>query len=241
MLTLKKVDPWKKAIDAISSFINEGNFRFNDNGVSLKATDSSQVVLVNFLMQKAAFDKFELEPSFVGLDINELNKIMSRALPNDRLLIKLSDNEMKLNLEGDISRSFSLPLLDVSEEEIKMPSQEFDASVEINARILKEALKDASLFGSSVVLRVKDSQLSIEARGSSGTLHSIAKQQAKTLVIKSKGEVVSKYSLTFLQNIIKEADSDQKVLLQLNNDAPIRVSYKIGPAEIEFYLAHMIL
>ncbi len=241
MLTLKKVDSWKKAIDAISSFINEGNFRFNDNGVSLKATNPSQVVLVNFLMQKNAFDKFELEPSFVGLDIVELNKIMSRALPNDTLLIKLSDNEMKLNLEGAISRSFSLPLLDVSEEEIKMPSQEFDASVEINARILKEALKDASLFGSSVVLRVKEGQLSIEARGSSGTLHSVAKQQAKNLIIKSKGEVVSKYSLTFLQNIIKEANSDQKVLLQLKNDAPMRVSYKIGPAEIEFFLAHMIL
>ena len=241
MITLKNVDSWKKAIDAISSFINEGNFRFNDNGVSLKATDPSQVVLVNFLMQKNAFDKFELEPSFVGLDIVELNKIMSRALPNDKLLIKLSDNEMKLNLEGAISRSFSLPLLDVSEEEIKMPSQEFDASVEINARILKEALKDASLFGSSVVLRVKEGQLSIEARGSSGTLHSVAKQQAKNLIIKSKGEVVSKYSLNFLQNIIKEADSDQKVLLQLKNDAPMRVSYKIGPAEIEFFLAHMIL
>jgi len=226
MITLKNVDSWKKAIDAISSFINEGNFRFNDNGVSLKATDPSQVVLVNFLMQKNAFDKFELEPSFVGLDIVELNKIMSRALPNDKLLIKLSDNEMKLNLEGAISRSFSLPLLDVSEEEIKMPSQEFDASVEINARILKEALKDASLFGSSVVLRVKEGQLSIEARGSSGTLHSVAKQQAKNLIIKSKGEVVSKYSLT---------------LLQLKNDAPMRVSYKIGPAEIEFFLAHMIL
>jgi proliferating cell nuclear antigen len=241
MITLKKVDSWKKGIDAISSFINEGNFRFNDNGVSLKATDPSQVVLVNFLMQKNAFDKFDLEPSFVGLDINELNKIMSRALPNDKLLMKLSDNEMKLNLEGDISRSFSLPLLDVSEEEIKMPSQEFDASVEINARILKEALKDASLFGSSVVLRVKEGQLSIEARGSSGTLHSVAKQQAKNITIKSKGEVVSKYSLTFLQNIVKEAEADQKVLLQLKNDAPMRVSYKIGPAQIEFYLAHMIL
>jgi len=241
MLTLKKVEPWKKAVEAISCFINEGNFRFNDDGVSLKATDPSQVVLVNFLMQKTAFDKFELEPNFVGLDINELNKIISRALPNDRLLIKLSDNEMKLNLEGDISRSFALPLLDVSEEEIKMPSQEFDASVEINARILKEALKDASLFGSSVVLRVKEGQLSIEARGSSGTLHSVAKQQPKAIAIKSNGEVVSKYSLTFLQNIVKEAEADQKVLLQLKNDAPMRVSYKIGPAQIEFYLAHMIL
>jgi DNA polymerase III sliding clamp (beta) subunit (PCNA family) len=147
---------------------------------------------------------------------------------------------MQLKLEGDISRSFALPLIDVSEEEVKMPSPQFDASVEINARILKEALKDASLFGSSVVFRVKTGQMLIEARGSSGTLHTVA-SQSKGIVIKSKGEVVSKYSLNFLQNIVREAEPEQKILLQMKSDSAMRVSYKIGPAQIEFYLAHMIL
>jgi hypothetical protein len=80
----------------------------------------------------------------------------------------------------------------------------------------------------------------IEARGSAGTLHSVAKQ-AKSISIKASKEVVSKYSLNFLQNIVKDAEPEQKILLQLRNDAPMRVSYKIGPAQIEFFLAHMIL
>lgn len=240
MIELRKVDSWKRAIDAISSFISEGNFRFNDNGISLKAVDPSQIVLVNFLMGKTAFEKFDVEPTFVGVDLVELSKIMARALPQDKMVLNLSDSEMQLRLEGDINRSFSLPLIDVSEEEIKMPQQSFDASVEISARILKEALKDASLFGSSVVLRVKDNQMLIEARGSSGTLHSVAKQ-AKSIAIKSDKEVVSKYSLNFLQNIVKDAEPGKKVLLQLKSDSAMRVSYKIGPAQIEFYLAHMIL
>jgi len=240
MIELKKVDAWKRSIDAISSFIGEGNFRFNDDGISLKAVDPSQIVLVNFAMPKASFDKFSVEPSFVGLDLAELSRIMARALTNDKMVLNLTDSELKLKLDGDITRSFSLPLIDVSEEEIKIPSPEFDASIEINARILKEALKDASLFGSSVVFRVKGNELLIEARGSSGALHSIAKQ-AKGISIKSKGEIVSKYSLNFLQNIVKDADPGQKILLQMKNDAPMRVSYKIGPAEIEFFLAHMIL
>ena len=240
MIELKKIDSWKRAIDAISSFISEGNFRFNDNGISLKAVDPSQIVLVNFLMQKTAFDKFEVEPTFAGLDLIELNKIMARALSNDKMVLKLDDSELKLKFEGEISRSFSLPLLDVSEEDVKMPSPDFDASVDISARIIKEALKDASLFGSSVVLRVKEGEMTIEARGSSGTLHTVAKA-SKGIIIKSKSEVVSKYSLVFLQNIVKDAEPDQKVLLELKNDAPMRVSYKLGPAKIEFYLAHMIL
>jgi len=240
MIQLDKVEPWKRAIDAISYFISEGNFRFNDEGISLKAVDPSQIVLVNFHLPKTAFGKFNIEPTFVGVDLIELSKIMARALPQDKMVITLNDSEMQLKLEGDITRSFAIPLLDVSEAEVKMPSSNFDATIQINARILKEALKDASLFGSSVVLRVKGNQMLIEARGSSGTLQSVAKQ-AKSISIKSDKDVMSKYSLNFLQNIVKDAEPEQKITLQMRNDAAMRVTYKIGPAEIEFYLAHMIL
>ena len=240
MIELKNIESWKRAIDAISSFISEGNFRFNDDGISLRAVDPSQVVLVNFLMKKSAFDSFQIEPAFVGLDLVELSRIMARAQPGDKMSLKMNDSELNIRLDGEITRTFSLPLLDVSDAEVRMPSPDFDASIEISARILKEAFKDATLFGSSVVLRAKEGEMTIEARGSSGTLHTVAKQ-SKGIVIKSKSEVVSKYSLNFLQNLVKDAEPDQKVLLELKNDAPMRVSYKLGPAQIEFYLAHMIL
>lgn len=206
----------------------------------MKAIDPSQIVLVNFSIAKNAFDRFKVEPTLVGVDVQELNKIMSRALPNDRLMMELTDSELNIKLEGDLSRSFSLPLIDVGEEEINVPEPKFDASVEINARILKEALRDAGLFGSSVVLKVKEGKLFIEARGSAGTLQTIAKMP-KHVSVKSSAEVVSKYSLNFLQNIVKNAANEEKVSMQLRSDAPMRVSYKIGPASLEFHLAHMIL
>ncbi|MCX6798968.1 MAG: hypothetical protein NTW59_02620 [Candidatus Diapherotrites archaeon] len=240
MIELKDVGVWQKAIDSIASFISEGNFRFSEKGLSLRAVDPSQIVLVDFSIEKNAFEKYSIEPAFVGVDLVELNKILARALPKDRLLMDLSESELNVKLEGELSRSFSLPLIDVNEEEIKLPEQRFDAKVDINARILKEALRDAALFGSSVVLRVKGSQLLIEARGSAGTLHTVAKQ-AKNITIKGNGEVVSKYGLNFLQGIVKNADPEQQVTMQLRSDAPMKISYKIGPALLEFHLAHMLL
>ena len=239
-IELKDAEGLSKAVYAIASFISEGNFRFSDDGISFRATDPSQIVLVNFSMSKKVFEKYSVEPNLVGVDVVELSKILSRALPADKLILDLTDSEMKINLEGAISRSFALPLIDVSDEDVSIPKTSFDASVEINARIFKEALKDASLFGSSVVLRVKDNKLFIEARGSAGTLKTVA-SQTKQVVVNSKTEVVSKYSLNFLQNIVREADSDKKILLELKSDTPMKVSYKIGVSPIEFHLAHMIL
>jgi len=182
LIELKNIATWKSSVDAISSFISEGNFRFTDSGIKFRALDPSQVVLVNFEMDKKSFDKYEVEPSFVGLDLVELSKIMARAQPNDRLLMELSDAELQLRFENELSRTFHLPIIDVSDEEINLPEPKFDASVEINARMLKEALKDASLFGSSVVLKVKPGQFFIEARGSQGQLKSVSKNTKKVAI-----------------------------------------------------------
>ncbi len=240
MIELRDVDFWRKSVSAISSFISEGNFRFNDKGVFFKATDPSQIVLVDYFIDRKVFDKYEVEPTFVGVDVVELSKILDRALPGDRLLMDLSDAELLLTLEGQFSRAFRLPLIDVSDEEVKMPEHRYDAQVTLPAKMLREILKDATLFGSSVVLRVKNGAFLIEARGSHGALNTKSRE-SKKITVKAGKDVVSKYSLNFLMNIVKEAEPEAPVLLEFKTDAPARVSYDIGASKIQFYLAHMLL
>lgn len=240
VIELKKAGYWQKAIGAISSFINEGNFRFNNQGVFFKAIDPSQIALVDYFVDKKHFDRFEVEPSFVGLDLVEFNKILQRAMPNDSLSMDLSDSEMTLKLEGDISRTFHLPLVDVNEEEVNIPKPRFDAIVQINGRVLKEILKDAALFSTSVVFKVQGNSFLAEAKGNNGLLKTVAKE-AKVVSVKSSSNITAKFSLSFLQNIVRESENEKKVSLELKNDSPMKISYPIGDTAIQFYLAHMIL
>jgi len=152
----------------------------------------------------------------------------------------IGDSHLQVNLKGQLDRNFRLSLLDINEDEPEIPEQEFDAVIEFNARVLQEALKDASLFGSSVVFRVENKKLIIEARGSQGTLKTEAKE-AELVKVKAKKDITSKYSLNFLENIVKEAHPDSKVILELKNEAPMRISYDIHDTKIQFHLAHMIL
>jgi len=239
LIELKNVDFLRASIEAISSFIPEGNFRFNEKGVHFRAIDPSQVLLVDYFIESSVFDSYEVEPVFLGLNLGELNKIVSRALPNDTVAISISESEFRVTLKGELERSFRLPLIDVSDDELKLPELKYDAQVEINARLLKEALKDASLFSSSAVLRTKAEKFFIEAKGSGGTLN--ASSRTKAVKVKSKNDVTSKYSLGFLQNIVRQADQDSTVMLELKSDSPMKVSYNIGRSGIKFYLAHMLL
>lgn len=239
MIELSKVEFWKRSIEAISSFIPEGNFRFSDKGIFFKAIDPSQIVLVDYFIDKKLFDKYDIEPNFVGIDLVEFNKLMQRAMPSDKLLLDVSDAEMKVRLESDLKRNFKLPLIDVSEEEIKVPDIKYEAKIEISAFSLKELLRDAALFGSSVVLKIKDEKFIVEARGSQGTMESEA--LGKVAKVETKKDVTAKFSLNFLQNIIKEADNEKVIKIELKTDAAMKVTFKIGESEITFYLAHMIL
>ena len=239
LIELKKLDFWKRAVEAISAFIPEGNFRFSEKGIYFKALDPSQIVLVDYFVDKKVFDKYDIEPNFVGIDLVEFNKIMQRAMPMDKLSMDISDAELKLKLESDLKRNFRLPLIDVSEGEIKTPETKYDADVIVSSMHFKELLRDAALFGSSVVLKISGGKFIVEARGSQGAMDS--ETLGKIAKVNSKKDVTCKFSLNFLQNIIREADNDKTIKIELKNDGAMRVEYAIGESTIVFYLAHMIL
>ena len=188
MLKLEDVRDWKRSIDAISALISEGNFEFDNDGVVLKAIDPSQVAYVFFNMPKSSFSEFEMPAGKVGLDLVELAKVVARAMPEDKMLLSFEGSDLILTLEGTITRRFKLPLLDISADEIPQPSPDFTADIEVDARILKEAFKDAALFSSSVILRVRGDQLIIEAQGSQGNLRTVVPSN-KRIKISSSEEV----------------------------------------------------
>jgi proliferating cell nuclear antigen len=155
----------------------------------------------------------------------------------------LTSNELLIRLEGELSRQFQLPLLDINEQEIKMPAVEYDTVIEVNSKAFKDILKDAALFGTSVTFSVKGGVLTVESKNTQGQLKTTVKSNKTSSISSSKEgkETTVKFSLSFLQNIVKEADGDKKITLEMKSDAPMRVSYPIGPTKIQFYLAHMLL
>jgi proliferating cell nuclear antigen len=239
LIELRKVDFWKRAVEAVSFFVPQGNFRFSEKGIFFKATDPSQIILVDYFVDKKLFDEYSIEPNFIGVDLVAFNRIMQRATSRDKMVLGISDSELKIRLESDLKRSFKLPLVDVSEDDVKVPDIKYDAKVEISGFNLKELLKDASLFGSAVVLKASNGKFVVEARSPQGAMESEA--VGKAIKVSSKESVTVKFSLNFFQNIVKEADNEKPVIIELKNDAPMRVSFSIGESRIVFYLASMIL
>jgi len=129
MISISKADELKKVIDSVSSFISEANLRFNEQGISLKAVDQSQIALVDFLIPKKSFEIFKIEPCLLGINLEELNKVLQRINPTDKIELNLREGFFEINILDEMKRKFTLPLIDVNETELELPKVKYDFKI----------------------------------------------------------------------------------------------------------------
>jgi proliferating cell nuclear antigen len=242
-LVLKNADVFKKSMEAIAVLIDEAELVISDNGVELKATDPSQISMVDFSLPKKAFTKFESENIRLGLDLDYLNQVLSRAQGSDELILSLDEKKsfLTISFKGNATRSFQVPLIDISTNDVPNPRIEFDAELLIAAGFLQSAFKDAALISTHITLGSTDEKFFVKATSSKGNLNEeISQDKTALFEMKVKKECKSMFPLDYLQDMLKAAASDTKVSFFLKSNAPVKVSYSIGEASITYFLAPRI-
>ncbi|MFA6268976.1 MAG: proliferating cell nuclear antigen (pcna) [archaeon] len=242
-LVLKNADVFKKSMEAIAILIDEAELVVSQNGLELKATDPSQISMVDFSLPKKAFEVFEASETRLGLDLDYLNQVLSRAQSADQLVLGLDEKKafLTVTFKGTAERSFQVPLIDISSADVPNPRIEFDSEMIVSAGFLQNAFKDAALISSHVVLGCNEEKFYVKASSSKGNLNEDVKQNKDTLPeLRVKRECKSMFPLDYLQDMLKVATSDTKVNLSIKSNAPVRVSYLIGDASISYFLAPRI-
>ncbi|MDO8427836.1 MAG: proliferating cell nuclear antigen (pcna) [Candidatus Diapherotrites archaeon] len=243
-LILTNALDFKRSIEAVSVLIDEAELVIASEGLTLKATDPSQISLVDFELSKKNFSKFEVpETTKLGLDLDYLSQVLSRAKKEDQLSLVLDKDKsnLKITFLGSSKRSFSIPLIDVSEQQLPNPKIEFDAEIVVQADVLKESLKDAALISSHVILEATLESMGIKAHSSKGTLNSETKKSESCVKkFNVKTQCRSIFPLDYLQDMLKAADSSTEVCISLKTNAPVKLSYSIGSATIAYFLAPRI-
>lgn len=232
----------KSSIEAISNLIDEAGINVDNEGLKLRAMDPAHVALVDFQLSKEAFDNFEVtEPVVLGVDLERLNTILKRAGPGDVISLGLDEdkNMLKIKIKNTSTRTFGLPLIDVSDEELKVPSLDFPSSVEVHPNILKEAIKDAEIVSDHVTLKTDENNLYISAKGDLGNV-SVKVLKDDAIEFLSSGEVSSMFSLEYLVDMMKASGLADTVKINLGNDIPVRVDFKAENINLAFLLAPRI-
>lgn len=235
---------FKDCVDALVTLIDEGEFEIAKDGIKLRAMDPSQIAMVDFVLPKSAFEKYDVpEDTKIGLNLDDLSKIMARVRQGESLILRPDKTGSRLELifKAKSMRKFNLPLLDIGSQAPKEPKIDFDSRVRVNGFSLKEGLKDASLVSSHVVLKTSPTGFDIESHGDKGEVLIEAKKDEDAIIEHTiNKEAKAMFPLEYLNDLLKATDGSAIVTLDLKTDAPLKLQYPIGEATVTYYLAPRI-
>ena len=242
--TVDDAKRYKNATDAIVNLIDEGQLEIGKDGLFLRAMDPSQIAMVVFAMPKSAFVEYDAPaPSArVGLNFDNIAKILSRSRGGEKLEISQAENKMQLKFFGDKrKRSFKVPVLDMPAGATKEPSLQHDAEIKVSSSHFKESLRDAALVSSHIALAADENGFSMEVHGDSSDLTEENEKTSEEIIeMKVAKPAKATFPLQYLDDIVKACPENAPILIHLKTNAPLKVEYEVETAKVTYYLAPRI-
>jgi len=238
----------RDSLDAVSALINEGTFKVTSNGLSLIAMDPANVAMVLYDLLASAFTEYDCTgEAKLTINVPYLVSILKRAGNNDSVEFKLLDgsNALSVKMTGDSTRTFTLPLIDSHINAIKPPEKlndGFKAEIELEAGALREGAKDALMVSDCVLLSCDGSSFVMRAVSDFNEVNlQLSKESPSLLRVESSGVVKSKYSLEYLDKMVKVSKVSKTVMVRFSNDYPLKLDYTaLDKLKVSFILAPRI-
>lgn len=238
---ISDVDLIRDSISTIGELIDEGIFKVDKNGLSLIAADRAMVAVVEFKLPATVFEEFNVEgEKNIPVNITNFVSVLKRAKSDDKITLDLKDNKLEITMKGDSTRKFTVPLLNITPEEIPSIDQlDFKVKVKIKGDILKSGVEDAEVVADSVVFETGKDMFSMKASGDiSSTELSLKKGDESLIEIKGIDGVKARYPLDYLKKMVKAAKLADSVILMWSKDYPMKLSFRdVDKVELNFVLA----
>ena len=232
---------FRDCIETIAQLIDDAQFKLKKDGIELRAVDRAMVAFVDFDFKSSAFEKYTCDnETTIGINLLSFLTVLKRIGLDEKLTLTLDEKENKLNVtvEGLSRRKFSIPLLEISKEDIPPVSQlQFQANAEIRSDVLEQGINDAEIFADSVVLQLGDGFRMVAEGNSSKTELDLERGNEALLNIDYKGVAKSRYPLEYLKKIIKASKLSDKTKILMGNDYPLKLEFKGNDASMTFVIA----
>ncbi|MCD4666640.1 proliferating cell nuclear antigen (pcna) [archaeon] len=225
-ITLAEPRLLKDPISIISELVTEVTIKIDTDKLEIIAMDPATVAMVVFKLLSSSFIDYEIDkPQQISLNLDNLKQILRRAKPSDTLILEVLDSKLKIDLKSDTSRSFELSLINLDEEEQKVPNLTFNTRIELPTTLFDEAVEDMDVVAEAVSFSAETSKFEIAATGNLSSAKVSFKSDDDVKIETQDQKISSKYSLEYLKKIIKGSKLSNKVIIQFGEDYPLRIDY----------------
>ncbi|MEA1994215.1 MAG: proliferating cell nuclear antigen (pcna) [Euryarchaeota archaeon] len=229
---------WKDIVNTVNNIVEEAPFEIKEEGIYMRAMDPSHISMIDLVVPKEIFDEFSFDKEVsVGIDVNEMNKIMRRAKPSDILIFEVDESKIHLTFIGESKRTFGIPIIDVLEKRSKQPEIQFTVTIKADAGLFQEDIKDASVVADHVIFEAQKEKLLITAEGDMSDIKIVNKKSSME-EYNVEEEARATFNLSYLSDIAKSLYGS--IVLRFGMDLPLMLEFEIDKAKVKFILAPRI-
>jgi len=238
---LSDVDLLKNSVPAIAEIIDEGIFKVDKNGLSMLAPDRTMVSVTDLKILSSAFDEFTVDKEEnLGLNLSHFASVLKRLGAGDKLVLESDKgNMLKITAKGTSTRTFEIPLIEVTTEKPPVDQLVFDGTVSLSSDLFDQGVADAEVIGDSIILEASNEGFSMRAKGDvrSSNLE-LDKNDKGLLKLEIKGKIKAQYPLEYLKKMMKAGKVAKHMTVEFSSDYPLRLTFKtIDKMSLSFILA----
>jgi len=221
----------KDSIAILSELVTDVNLSVDKDKIELIAADPANVSMVIYKLLSSAFTEYSVDkPTQIAINLESLKQVLRRAKPTDIIEIDLDSesSKLRLTLKGDSTRTFNISLLNLEDQEQKIPKLDFPLTISTTSAYFDEAVEDAGVIGESVSLIADKKKFIVSSEGTTSNAKvEIPHDDTTKILINTENKIKSKYSIEYLKKMIKASKLADEVVIQFAEDYPLKLDYLV--------------
>jgi len=222
----------KSILPAIVSFLSEGTFKANKDGIFLSSLDPANVAVILLDMYPNMFIEYDIqdEEKFT-INLEDLKKIMTKVALKNQISWEIDEekNKFVLTVYGKAKKVFTLPLIESEGSFMDLPSLELPVKVEMDSKAFYDIIESAKVIADEIkiVANPDGPKVSFIAEGElKDMIIDLTPQDESVLSMEVPSKAMARYSIDYLYKLSKVAKISDTLTFKFDSGKPIWIDYK---------------
>tara|TARA_B100001123_G_C15179481_1_gene974774 strand:+ start:332 stop:1138 length:807 start_codon:yes stop_codon:yes gene_type:complete len=230
-------------IEALKEILTDTNLIIDNTGIKLIATDNSKIVLIHMKLHSENFEHYYCKEKIkIGVNMNNMFKLIKTMNNNDILSLYIQENDPNklgikiINEDKNSQTSFKMNLLDISEEEIKIPPAEFESELTLPTSDFQKLIRDMTNIGDTVDIKSFGKSLIFECTGDFASQETVLCETTDknndglkfSVACDPSKPIQGLFSLKYLVLFTKCTNLCNLIHMYIKNDYPLIIQYTVA-------------
>jgi len=234
----------KTILTFISTIVTDINIKVTPVGIHICAMDMGHISLINSFIPLNLFSTFQCDKEYiVGINLNVMVKVLNHLKSDDELIVifgkggEISDSIELVYVNHKYEKFYEFKLINIDSEEYDVHEFDDTSKIKMSSRYFNDIIKDFLDIGENLRIKIlkEKEKMSLKTDGEMTAIKMVLNNDE--LDYENLKDICIEFNLKNISIFSKGYMIHSDIQIEIDNDIPVKMSYKVGDGYIDYYLA----